>query len=128
MIKRMDEGLPPLEETVVDDTTGALLSSSGKSANSANLSGTVAVRNGTSREGIAASASAKLSEMGFETNVANANSLDYTTTVIVYENDSQRATAEAIRDALGCGNVVKNNNEYAFTTDYLVVIGTDYSS
>ena len=128
MMKRMDEGLPPSEETIIDDETGTILATAGQSSNSVNLSGTVAVRNGTSREGIAASASSKLSEMGFETNVANANSLDYTTTVIVYENDSQRATAGAIRDALGCGNVVKNNNEYAFTTDYLVVIGTDYSS
>ena len=127
-MKRMDEGLPPLEETIIDDATGAVLSTAGKSSDEPNFSGSVAVRNGTTTEGVAANASSKISNLGFETNVGNANSLDYTSTVIVFENESQRATAQAIRDALGCGNLIKNNNEYNFTTDYLVVIGTDYQS
>ena len=91
------------------------------------MSGSVAVRNGTDKDGLASSASSKIYALGFTTDVGNANTQDYTTTVIVYNNDSQKAAAEAIRDALGCGNVIKNNNEYVFSTDFLVVVGTDFS-
>lgn len=128
-MKRMDQGLPPSEETYVDPQTGTVLSTAGNSASGgeAKMSGTVAVRNGTTTEGKAASAANKLTNLGFKTDVANANSTDFTNTVIVYTNDSQKATAEAIKDALGCGKVEKNNNEYLYSTDYLVVIGTDYN-
>jgi polyisoprenyl-teichoic acid--peptidoglycan teichoic acid transferase len=136
MIDRMEQGLPPSEETVIDESTGAVLSSAGdggssssssSNSGSSKLSGSIAVRNGTTKEGKAAVASASLAALGFSTSVGNANSLDYTQTIVVYSEDSQKSTAEAIRDNLGCGQVIKNNGEYIFTSDYLVVVGTDYN-
>lgn len=125
MMERMDKGLPP-EETVIDDATGTVLSKGGDGGSNNSASGSVAVRNGTDKQGVAADAANKLSAKGFKTDAGNANSQDYTETIIVYRNDNQKATAEAIQQALGCGKLVKDNNEYTFETDFLVVIGTDY--
>ena len=129
MVERISKDLPPSEETIVDDNTGIVLANSGDSQgqDGSNMSGTVAVRNGTVKAGAANSANDKIKGMGFTTDLKDANTQDYTQTVIVYENDSQKSKAESIKNALGCGSVVKNNNEYAFSTDILVVIGTDYS-
>lgn len=124
MMERMDQGLPPVEGTVIDPQTNTVMSTGGGSSN---MSGRVAVRNGTDKEGLASSASSKIYALGFTTDIGNANTQDYTTTVIVYNNDNQKTAAEAIRDALGCGNVIKNNDEYVFNTDFLVVVGTDFS-
>lgn len=129
MMKRMDQGLPPDPDTYIDPATGTIMSSAG-GVMSSGSSGDVAVtiRNGTTRDGLAAEASSKLVDLGYRTNVGNANSQDYTSTVIVYDDDSMRGDAEKIRDELGCGQVMKNNGDYLFNTDILVVVGTDFSS
>lgn len=130
MMKRMDEGKPPSTETVIDDATGAILSNAGDNkvgGVDGSFNATVSVRNGTEKEGVAAKASNKLTTLGFKTNVGNANSSDYKNTVIVYNDESQKAAAEAIKEALGCGDIQKNENEYVFDSDLLVVVGDDFS-
>lgn len=131
MMERMDKGLPPSKKTIIDPETGTIIAksddSSDNSSSDGKFHGSVAVRNGTTKDGLAADASNKISDLGFTTDVKNANSLDYTQTVIVYSNDNQLKAAQAIKDAIGCGNIVKNNNEYIFETDLLVVVGTDYN-
>lgn len=62
--------------------------------------------------------------MGFTTNVGNADSQDRT--IIIYRNDDQEEAAEAIKDKLGCGRVMKDNGNYNFNTDFLVIVGADY--
>ncbi len=66
--------------------------------------------------------------MGFTTDIGNAESSDYTKTLVVYNDDSQYDAAEAIVDVLLCGRSVKNTGEYSFSTDILVIVGTDYRS
>ena len=129
MMKRMDQGLPPDPDTYIDPATGTIMSSAGGVMSSgSNGDVAVTIRNGTTRDGLAAEASSKLVDLGYRTNVGNANSQDYTSTVIVYDDDSMRGDAEKIRDELGCGQVMKNNGDYLFSTDILVVVGTDFSS
>ena len=131
MMERMNAGKPPASETVVDSETGTVLQYAGNTEGEENTnysSMTVAVKNGTSRSGVAAKASALISELGFQTDAGNANTSDFKSTIIVYTNDSQATAANAIKDKLGCGTVQKNNNnEYSYTTDILVVIGSDYN-
>lgn len=129
MMKRMDEGLPPNEETIIDDATGTVMSKAGDSlGSSGKFNLTVAIRNGTTKDGVAASASNKLTTVGFRTDVGNANSSDYENTRIVYNNDDHREAAEKIKELLGCGDIIKNDDEYIFNTDLLVVVGNDFNN
>lgn len=140
MMRRVDAGLPPTEEGQVDPNTGVTLavigdggkaasSSSGSSAgNSANLNGVkVAVRNGSGINGCAADAAEKLSAKGAVTDTGNADDSNYKTTLIIYDDDSDKAQAQAIADALGVGQIKKNTGgTYSFKTDFLVVVGADW--
>lgn len=136
MISRVDQGLPPTEEDQVDEATGIVMSSSGggaveEQANSeprVHRTGTVSIRNGTDITGAAAAAEGVISQMGYTVDTGNANGTDYPETVVVYEDDDQQEYAQEIVDALQCGRAVKNNNEYLFETDFLVVIGSDWKT
>lgn len=138
MMRRVDAGLPPTEEGLVDPNTGVTLatigdggkasSSSGSTASSADFSGVkIAVRNGSGISGCAADAASKLSAKGAITDTGNADDSKYKTTLIIYNDDSDKAQAQAIADALGVGQIKKNTGGvYAFTTDFLVVVGADW--
>ena len=133
MRERMDHGLSPLTEDVVDPTTGTILATAGDSARGAvdaedegTHSGTVIVRNGSTYEGAGAKAAEALGKMGFKTDVANADALDYEETLIVYNGTAQSTEAGQIAKALGCGHAIRNDGTYAFDGDFLVVIGADW--
>lgn len=139
MMRRVDAGLPPTEENLVDPNTGVTLavigdggkaSTSGNSSSSTNsgLNGVkVAVRNGSGISGCAADAASKLSAKGAVTDTGNADDSNYKNTLIIYNDDSDKAQAQAIADALGVGQLRKNSSGvYSFTTDFLVVIGADW--
>ncbi len=144
MMDRIDQGLPPNEEEVVDPTTGIVLSGSGENlpgeaatgeepaaepespAPEVVRSGTVAIRNATDIDGAAAGAAETIASMGYVTDTGNANSGSYPTTVVVYNNPDQAEYAQEIADALGKGVIVQNDNEYLFDTDFLVVLGDDW--
>lgn len=140
MMKRVDAGLPPTEEALIDPDTGVTLAvigdggttssskNSGSSANSKALKGVkIAVRNGAGINGVAADAAELLSELGAITDTGNADNSKYKNTIIVYNKESDKAQAQAIADALGIGQIKKNSGgTYSFTTDFLVVIGADW--
>jgi len=135
MRTRMDQGLSPLTENVVDPVTGTILATAGDSAHGAvseedvgTHSGTVAVRNGSEYEGAGSKASASLEKMGFTTNVANADDFDYPETIVVYNSTGQASEANQIAKVLGCGSAVRNDGTYSFEADFLVVIGADWKS
>ena len=98
------------------------------SASSSSLSGVkIAVRNGAGINGVAAEAAGKLSDKGAITDTGNADDSKYKNTLIIYNDDSDKAQAQAIADALGVGQLKKNTGgTYSFTTDFLVVIGADW--
>lgn len=143
MLRRVEQGLPPVEEDVVDEATGTVMATAGTGASSSasasasgdgaaasktpKRSGTVSVRNGTSIDGAGAAAAEKIGALGYTVDAANADAADYAETVVVYEDASQQELAQEIASAMGVGRVVPNNNEYLFTTDFLVVIGADWS-
>lgn len=139
MMKRVDAGLPPTEEGLVDPNTGVTLavvgdggkastSNSSNAANSSDFKGVkIAVRNGSGINGCAADAASKLSAKGAVTDTGNADDSKYKTTLIIYNDDSDKAQAQAIADTLGVGQIKKNTGgTYAFTTDFLVVVGADW--
>lgn len=139
MMERIDKGLSPTAEDQVDPATGIVIANAGGGAlsseaqaeNTANArkrnhSGKVAVRNGTTIPGLASKADAIISDLGFQVNTGNANSSDYTETVVVYNDDNRKQDAQDIVDELGVGTVEQNNSKYLFDGDLLVVLGTDY--
>lgn len=124
MMERVDQGLPPNEEDVVDSATGTVFASGGGSTS---LSGTVEVLNGNGVSGVSTSAARVLRTAGLETQTGNAETFDYPATLVVYGDNGQKSTAEAIASQLGVGEVQANDGSYSLTTDYLVILGADYS-
>lgn len=140
MIKRMDQGLPPTEEDEVDAATGIVTSSTGaedgeaaKAFNKTNYNitknATINVRNGNGVEGLGSQVKDVLTSMGYlgsNINVANANSTDFDSTLIVFKDADKAEEAKMIADALGCGRAVRDMDTYLFDSDYLIVIGADW--
>lgn len=137
MMNRMDQGLPPAE-TQIDEATGIVISSGGATsssvdANSAtspvHAAASVAVRNGTQTTGIATAAVEKLKSFGY-TNVTagNANSTDFETTLVIYDDDTYATDAQIIAAQLGCGTATKNDGTYTSSGNIMVVLGSDYAN
>ncbi len=133
MMSRVDKGLPPVEETVVNEL-GITLSTSGDGATGSNgssslngkRSGSIAVRNGSGVAGVAAEAVEKLESVGYTAEAGNADSDSYTTTIVVYNSEDQAAEAQEIVALLGKGTVFLNDGSYNVSKDFLVVIGSDW--
>ena len=134
MMQRVDQGLPPTTEDVIDEKNGTVLASTGdkagatsntSSTTTATRSGKVTVKNGANIDGAAATAATKIEKLGYTTETGNASS-SFSTTVVVYTNDSQKEAAEEIVKQIGNGVATKNDGRYTFSTDFLVVIGSDW--
>ena len=134
MMQRVDQGLPPTAEDEIDEKNGTVLASTGdkagatsntSSTTTATRSGKVTVKNGANIDGAAATAATKIEKLGYTTETGNASS-SFSTTVVVYTNDSQKEAAEEIVKQIGNGVATKNDGRYTFSTDFLVVIGSDW--
>ena len=133
MMSRMKQGLAPAD-TEVDEATGIVLSSGGDTDPSSatgptHVAASIAVRNGTETQGIATAAVEKLKAFGY-TNVSagNANTSDYETTTIIYDDDTYAKDAQIIAVQLGCGNVIKNDGTYTSSGNVMAVLGKDYAN
>ncbi len=143
MMQRVEAGLAPVEEDEIDEATGTVLATAGdggtsSSSSSSGSSGTsttttvtshsetVMVKNGTSTSGLAASAAEKLTAIGYSPDTGNANSSNYTKTVVVYSSSSYASAASEIAQTLGVSSVVENDGTYAMDTNILVLIGSDW--
>lgn len=141
MMDRVKQGLSPTEETQIDEASGATMSSAGSggsanadgtssssnSSSNASLSGVhISVKNGSGISGCANEAAAKLTPDGAIIETGNADDFNYSQTIIVYENSSQSEQAQKIADLLGVGQVKQNDGTYAFSGDFLVVVGSDW--
>ena len=135
MMQRVDQGLPPTTEDEVDAKNGTVLANAGNKAGTSTdtstssttgtRSGKIAVKNGAGIDGAASTAAAKIEKLGYTTETGNASS-NFTTTVVVYSDDSQKEAAEEIVKQIGNGVATKNDGRYTFSTDFLVVIGSDW--
>ena len=139
IMTRVDDGLPPVENEDVYANEGGVVDGSlskeyiADSAMEAAPASTqpsdsvVVVRNGSGIEGVASEAATVLGNQGYNiSDVGNADSSDYDTTIVVYNNDNQFREARAIAESLHIGLAVKNDGLYYFEGDFLVVVGQDY--
>lgn len=133
MMARVDQGLPPTEEAVVDELSGTVMATTGSGDLSntnengtKKLSGSVAVRNGNGIAGAGQEASARVEALGYTVAAGNADSFDYTQTLVVYDKDTKKSEAEGIVSALGVGTAMKNDGSYAYDGDFLIVLGADW--
>jgi hypothetical protein len=86
----------------------------------------VRILNGAGAPGVAQDVQPLLLDAGgVMTLSGNADRFDYDTTQVVYYDDEDRAHAEAIRDAIGVGEVVKSLTELD-VVDVTVVVGADF--
>lgn len=143
MMDRVNQGLPPTEETEVDSTTGTVLATTGdggdgssdsgsddaSSDSSSSKDGTVVVRNGNGKSGVGDKVATKLSNAGYNvTDTGNADSFNYKTTLVVYMDSANKDEAQAIADTIGGAQIKQNDGSYSTKGDFLVIIGSDYSS
>ncbi len=139
MMDRVDQGLPPTEEDIVDESSGTVLASTGSgqlneeqdgedgATSSSKKEGSVAVRNGNGLAGAGLEAASKLEDQGYTVDTGNAESFTYSQTIVVYNTSSQADEAKEIASTIGVGEAQLNDGSYAFDTDFLVVLGADWS-
>lgn len=131
MMQRIDKGLPPTVDAADSANNGGVTdgtlasdyiaqatkesmgnpgyAGSGSLASSASID----VRNGSGISGAASVASERLEGAGFSVaSTGDADSFDYGTTLVVYEDDSQAAVAQELADALGVGTAMKNDGSF----------------
>lgn len=133
IMKRVDAGLPPSEEDQIDDATGTVIASSGTGQiggeYSVDRTSTIRIRNGNGRDGVCAEAEAILESMGYRNfDTGNANNFDYPKTEVVYKDDKNADFAQQMVQALGVGEAKKDDGDYLFDSDFLVIIGDDWKS
>lgn len=138
MMARVDQGLPPTEEDIVDEVSGTVLATTGSGSldsgagegatgSSTQKTGSIVVKNGNGLSGAGAQASSKLESLGYTIETGNADSFDYPETIVVYEKSSRANEAKDIANALGIGKAQLNDGSFVFTGDFLVVLGSDWT-
>lgn len=142
MMARVDEGLSPTDSTEIDKNTGVVLSNAGSSEGSSsssgdtssvtsadNKGGTVVVRNGSGKAGVASKVADKIKAAGYSvSDTGNADTFNYKSTMVVYSDSANAQEAEDIAQVVGGGAIAKmNNGSYSMKGDFLVVIGSSYS-
>ena len=129
MMDREKAGLPPTEETEVDEATGTIVATAGDGpVDNSGRKDRVSVRNGTSTEGLAQEATSVLRAHGYENVMfGNAGRQDYAHTEIVYRDTNYREKAENLQLALGQGELVYDDTgDYIFEGQVLVLVGADW--
>ena len=138
MMSRVDQGLPPTTEDVVDELSGTVLASTGSGETGGGTdssggqtitdpkTGNIAIRNGNGIAGAASEAAAKLEDVGYTVDTGNADGFDYSQTIVIYNYANQANEAKDIATTIGVGKAQLNDGTYAFEGDFLVVLGADW--
>ncbi|MBR2789198.1 MAG: LytR C-terminal domain-containing protein, partial [Eggerthellaceae bacterium] len=114
MVTLMEAGLSPVVEN-----------QQGVNVNPADV--TVTVWNGSGVAGGAAMLAEILTNAGFNvTEVTNAKAFVYTETLVIYDDPDNLEPAYAVRNALGQGRVLDGTWKYTFSTDILVILGSEW--
>lgn len=137
MMNRVDQGLPPTDKDIIDERSGTVLATTGSGTAAPNpdsgggvsapKTGSISVKNGSGIAGVAAEAGDKLQKVGYTVETGNADAYDYPETIVVYQSASQANEAKEIATTIGIGKAQLNNGTYSFNSDFLVVIGSDWS-
>lgn len=132
MMGRVNQGLPPTEEDIVDEGSGTILATTGGgevqkgSGTASKQAKTVSVRNGNGVAGAGSVAAERIEALGYTVDSDNADSFDYAQTLVVYNDASQADAAQQIANALEAGTLVLNDGSYTFDSGFLVVLGADF--
>lgn len=132
MMRRVEQGLPPTEEDIVDEGSGTILATTGSgevqkgSGTASKQANTVSVRNGNGVAGAGSVAAERIEALGYTVDSDNADSFDYAQTLVVYNDASQADDAQKIANALEVGTLVLNDGSYSFDSGFLVVLGADF--
>ena len=118
MMKRVDAGEPPTVDASDSANNGGVTDGSidpeviaqnvlSGDESSNGVTGSIVVRNGSGVSGVAADASSVLSNRGYDiSSVGDADSYDYTNTIVVYDDTANASSARAIarkpRCRVGC--------------------------
>ena len=87
---------------------------------------TIIIENGAGIDGAASMLSDKLKNMGFNViDSHNADSSVYKETLVIYDDDSMRKNAIAIKNSINNGRIVAGNGLYNMHSDILIIIGAD---
>ena len=114
MVTLMEAGVSP----VVENHQGA-------NVNPADV--TVTVWNGSGVTGGAAMLGEILKAAGFDVKeITNAKAYVYTETLIIYDDPDNLEPAYAVKNALGQGRVLDGTWKYTFSTDILVILGSEW--
>ncbi len=88
---------------------------------------TVTVRNGSGITGGATTIANILSGVGFQiAETGNADSFVYSETLVIYGNETLKEAAQAAVGVLGVGRATEAGVYYAYDTDLLVILGSDW--
>lgn len=131
MISRVDQGLPPTEEDQIDELTGTVISNSGSGdiggQYAVDRTATIRIRNGNGTDGVCTDAENILKSMGYRNfDTGNADNFDYPETLVIYKESKNADYAKQMCEAMGIGHAEKDNGDYLFDSDFLIVIGADW--
>lgn len=140
MMERVDAGLPPLEETEIDENTGVVMATAGDgtgesssgSTSTKNSRSTITVKNATDITGQASKVRDELKASGYSNVlIGETNSrFSYPNTLVVYDSPDRKAEAEAIVDVMGQGQAYYDEDtQYVMDdNDFIVIIGEDWKA
>ena len=134
MMARVDQGLPPTEEDIVDEGSNTVLATTGNgdapavadAAQAAKKQNAVLVLNGNGTPGAGSVAAERIEALGYEVTSDNADHFDYEQTLVVYDDEGRAADAQAVADALGAGELVLNDGTYDTDGGFVVILGSDW--
>ena len=134
MMARVDQGLPPTEEDIVDEGSNTVLATTGNgdapavadAAQAAKKQNAVLVLNGNGTPGAGSVAAERIEALGYEVTSDNADHFDYEQTLVVYDDEGRVADAQAVADALGAGELVLNDGTYDTDGGFVVILGSDW--
>lgn len=134
MMQRVNAGQSPTSSSEIDEKTGTVLSNAGDGAttgdSSTSKAGNIVVRNGSGTAGVAQTVANTLTSNGYTvSDTGNADSFNYTQTLVIYSTTTQAGEAQSIASLIGKNATAKiNDGTYSMTGDFLVVIGSSYST
>lgn len=134
MMARVDQGLPPTEEDIVDEGSNTVLATTGNgdasavadAAQAAKQQNAVLVLNGNGTPSAGSVAAERIEALGYEVTSDNADHFDYEQTLVVYDDEGRVADAQAVADALGAGELVLNDGTYDTDGGFVVILGSDW--
>lgn len=139
MMDRVDQGLPPTSEDIVDEKSGTVLATTGSGETGSTpgasggqtltepKTGSVIIKNGNGITGAASEAADKLEAVGYTVETGNAEGYDYSQTIVIYKYANQANEAKEIATTIGVGKAQLNDGSYYdFKGDFLVVLGADW--